>query len=462
MNRPGANTIILVLCAAAVSAVLLQTVVMPLIPDLPAILGTDLAGASWVLTATLLTGAVAHPISGRLSDIFGKRRMLMVCLAVVTVGAAVSALSSTLVPMVIGRALQGLGMGIVPIGLALMRELLPPHRLQAGAGTLSATMGFGGALALPISAAALLYVHWSWLFWFAALQSVACMVLVMRVIPPDRSHDRAGRMDVPGAIGFALGAVALLIVITQGPSWGWLSPRVLGLLIGGLVVLAIWLIYEWRVRDPLVDLRLSLTPAVFWANVTGFAMGYGMFVSNLVFPILITAPTASGYGLGLSVAHIGLLLMPGGIAMMLTGPMSGKVSRRVGARTTLQIGSAFVAVGYALALILDGPAKIVGSMVVANIGFGLSYAALPLIIMAGVPDARTGAANGLNALMRTVGLTVSGAVTAMILSLDRVIIDGADHATDSVVTVALITAVVAAAACLLFAFGIPRRPVTER
>ncbi|MGJ3507624.1 MFS transporter [Enemella sp. A6] len=443
------------LCAAALSAVLMQTVVMPLIPDLPAILGTDLVGASWVLTATLLTGAVAHPISGRLADIFGKRRMLLICLAVVAGGSVVSALSSSLVPMVIGRAMQGLGMGIIPIGLALMRDLLPAHRLQSGAGTLSATMGFGGALALPISAGALMYVHWSWLFWFAAVQSVLCMLLVLRVIPADPVRHRAGSMDVPGAIGFAVGTLALLVVITQGPEWGWLSLRVLGLLVAGLLVLGVWLVYQWRTKDPLVDLRLSLTPSLFWANVTGFAMGYGMFVSNLVFPIMISAPIELGYGLGLSVAHIGLLLMPSGIAMMLAGPMSGIVSRRVGPRATLQIGSVFVAVGYGLALILGGPAKVVVATVVASVGFGLTYAALPLIIMNGVPDERTGAANGLNALMRTIGLTVSGAVTAMILSLHRVSVGGADFAGPAVMTIALITAVVAALSSVVLAFGIP-------
>ncbi|MFB8387494.1 MFS transporter [Microbacterium sp. NPDC055910] len=449
------TTVTTVLAASGTVAVLLQSLVVPLIPSIPAALGTDVVGGSWVLTASLLAGAIAQPIVGRCGDIYGERRMLVFCLAAAIVGAVISALSLSLGPMIVGRALQGMGMGIIPMGLSLLRRLLPADRLPAAVGTLGATMGLGGALGIPVSAVVLAWFSWPWLFWFAAVCAALCLVLVLALIPASDTGPVRTRLDVPGAVGFGLAIGALLVAITQGAAWGWTSPAFLALLGGSILLLAGWCGYEWIRPAPLVDIRLALTPSVFWANLAGIAMGFSMMFVVIVLPLQIVAPSSVSYGLGLSEFDIGWIMLPGGLAMMLAGPASARISQTWGARTTLQLGAALVAVGYALALLPAHAVILMVSAVIVYCGFGLSFAALPLIIMAGTPTDRTAAANGLNALMRSIGMTLAATVASVVLATERILVDGIDLASPAAVTTTLLIGIGSGALGIATAIGIP-------
>jgi MFS family permease len=140
-----------VLALAGITVSLQQTLVVPLVPQFPRLLGAP-ADTAWIVTATLLTAAVAVPIVGRLADMVGKRRMLLVCLATLVAGSVVAALSTSLVPLIVGRALQGLATGVIPLGISLMRDELPPERLGSATALMSASLGVGGALGLPLAA----------------------------------------------------------------------------------------------------------------------------------------------------------------------------------------------------------------------------------------------------------------------------------------------------------------------
>lgn len=179
--RPGG--VVGVLALAGIVAALMQTLVVPLIGDLPKLLDTTASNASWVITATLLAGAVATPVAGRLGDTLGKRRVLLVSVIPLIAGSVVCALASSVVPMIVGRGLQGLGMGVVPLGISLLRDILPPERLGGSIALMSASMGVGGALGLPFSAAVAENASWRVLFWVAAGLSVLVGFLIWRVAP---------------------------------------------------------------------------------------------------------------------------------------------------------------------------------------------------------------------------------------------------------------------------------------
>lgn len=215
VTSPRAPALVAVLAAAGIVVSLQQTVVVPLVPLFPELLAADPADTAWIVTATLLAGAVAVPVVGRFADMVGKRRMLLVCLGVLVAGSVVAAASSTLVPLVVGRALQGLAAGVVPLGISLMRDLLPAHRVGSATATMSASLGVGGALGLPLSALVVQVADWHTLFWAAAVLGAAVTGLVAALVP--ESPQRAGgRFDLPGALLLAVALVGLLLAGVQG------------------------------------------------------------------------------------------------------------------------------------------------------------------------------------------------------------------------------------------------------
>lgn len=413
--RPGG--VVGVLALAGIVAALMQTLVVPLIGDLPKLLGTTASDASWVITATLLAGAVATPVAGRLGDTLGKRRVLLVSVIPLIAGSVVCALASSVVPMIVGRGLQGLGMGVVPLGISLLRDILPPEKLGGSIALMSASMGVGGALGLPFSAAVAENASWRVLFWVAGGLSVVVGALIWRVVPAGHRTPAAGRFDMPGALGLGVGLVALLLAVSKGATWGWDSGTTLGLFAVAVVVLLAWGRWELRTREPLVDLRVTARPVVLLTNTASILVGFAMYAQSLVVPQLFQLPEATGYGLGQSMMAMGLWMAPAGLMMMVLAPLGAKLSAARGPKVTLSLGALVIAAGYGSSLALMGSTG--GLLVVTlicNTGVGLAYGAMPALIMGAVPQQETASANSFNTLMRSIGTSVSAAVIGVVLA----------------------------------------------
>lgn len=405
-----------VLASVGIVVSLMQTLVIPLIPQLPNLLEASPSDASWVITATLLSGAAATPIAGRLGDIYGKRLLLILSLALLVAGSLICATSVTVWPMVAGRALQGMAMGAIPLGISILHDELPRERIGSAIAAMSATMGVGGAIGLPLASVIAQYSNWHTLFWVAAGLGLACLLLVMTMLP-ESSVRTPSRFDVPGALGLAIGLVALLLPVSKGATWGCSSPLTLGLLGGSVLLLVLWGFHELRGASPLVDLRVTVQPPVLFTNFASVAVGFSMYGMSLVFPQLLMAPASTGYGLGLDMVQAGLALTPGGLVMMALSPVSARLSARRGPRTTLLLGSAVIGAGYVLVLLLNAQVwqLVLASMAIAA-GIGLAYAEMPALIMGSVRQHESAAANGLNALMRAVGTSGSAAVLGVVLA----------------------------------------------
>ncbi len=395
---------------------LMQTLVIPIIPSLPTLLDTSAANASWVVTATLLAGAVATPISGRLGDMFGKRRVLFANLLLLVAGSVVCAAFSSLVPEIIGRSLQGAAVGAIPLGISIMRDELPAEKVGSAMAIMSATLGVGGALGLPLAAAIAQNADWHMLFWTAAGLGVVCAALVFVFVPESPVRTPA-KFDFGGALGLSIALLALLIPITKGADWGWASAPTLILFAVSVVVFIGWGAFELRQRSPLVDLRVSARPRVLFTNLASIAVGFALYGMSLTFPQLLMAPEQTGYGFGLTMVNAGLALAPTGFVMMLLSPVSARLSAARGPKITLALGAAVIAAGYLCAVVLMNSVWeiMVASMIVAA-GVGLAYAAMPALIMGAVPITETAAANGLNSLMRSVGTSTSSAVMSVVLA----------------------------------------------
>ncbi|MFC4603022.1 MFS transporter [Rhodococcus kronopolitis] len=411
------NGLVGVLAFTGIVAALMQTLVVPLIGDLPQILDTSASNASWVITATLVAGAVFVPITGRLGDIYGKRRMLLICTIPLIAGSVVCALASSVVPMIAGRALQGIGMGLVPIGISALRDLVPAERLNSSIALMSASMGIGGALGLPIAAAVAQGSSWRVLFWGATALSVLVAALIWKMVPATPVAPGAGRFDPVGAVGLGIGLVCLLLGVSKGGDWGWTSATTLGLLVASVVVLLVWGWWELRATDPLVDLRTTARPQVLLTNVAGLVVGFSMYAQSLILPQLLQLPESTGFGLGQSMLAMGLWMAPGGFVMMASAAVGAKVSSARGPKITLIIGSLVIALGYGSSMLLMGSAW--GLMIVVAIcgaGTGFAYGAMPALIMGAVPLSETAAANAFNTLTRSLGTSLAAAVVGVVLA----------------------------------------------
>lgn len=433
----------------------MQTILIPIQGELPELLNTTSDNTAWVITATLVAAAVCTPVAGRLGDMFGKRQVAMVLLLLQAAGAVLAALSDDMVTMIIARALQGMVAGVIPLGIAILREVLPPRKLGTGIALVSATLGVGGALGLPLSAIVAEKFDWHTLFWVAAAIAVIAF-LGYAILVPSSTERSPGRIDVLGIVGLAIGLVGVLIAISRGGEWGWTDGRTLTLLLGGAAVLLIWGVIELRVSEPLVDLRVSVRGPVLLTNLASVAMGFALFASNVVLPQLLALPRVTGIGLGLTLPVAALILAPSGLAMMAMSPVAGRIARRWGPKPLLIIGAVVLAVAYGIALLFHAEAwQILVVNVVLGVGVGLGYAAMPALIMQAVPVHETGAANGLNALMRSLGTTIAAAVTGAILAQSITTTHGVTGPSEAGFLLTLTLGLGAAILCVIIAAFIP-------
>ncbi|MFI7672993.1 MFS transporter [Actinophytocola sp. NPDC049390] len=413
-----------VLCGCGVTVSLMHTLVAPLLPEISHTMNLSQDAAAWLLTVTMLAGAVCAPVCGRLGDMVGKRRMLAVALAIMSVGSLLGALSWSFGSLLGARLLQGAAFGVLPLGISILKDELPEDRVMAGTATMSSTLGVGGAIGMPLAGVIAQALDWHAVFWAATAVSLLALALVLVFVPesPVRS---GGRFDVLGALGLGAGLVTLLLAVSQGGAWGWGSPATIGLFAGSAVVLSLWAVHQLRVRQPLVDLRTSTRPVVLLTNTATVLVGVGMFASFMLTPLTLQASTATGHGFGVSVMVAGLCMVPMGLGMLFFSPLSAKLSARRGAHVTLLVGALVMVVGNVAQALRPGniPLLMVVLMVL-SIGTALCFSAMPTLIMAWVPATETASANSLNSLLRTIGTSTCAAVGGTFLAAYTIRVDG--------------------------------------
>ncbi|MFE7889370.1 MFS transporter [Streptomyces sp. NPDC057412] len=448
-SPPNTNAVVAVLAFAGIVVSLMQTLVIPIVPELPKLLDAPASDTAWAVTATLLAAAVATPVMGRLGDMYGKRRMLLVSVVLLIGGSVTCGLSESLVPMVVGRVLQGLASGVIPLGISIMRDELPAERLGSATALMSASLGIGGALGLPAAALIADNFDWHMLFWTSAAMGVVALICVLLFVPESRVRT-GGRFDVVGGVGMAAGLVCLLLAISKGADWGWGSGTTVGLFVAAVVILLVWGWWELRTTEPLVDLRTTARRQVLVTNLASIAVGFAMFAMSLVLPQLLQLPAGTGYGLGRSMLVAGLCLAPSGLVMMATAPVSAAISRTRGPKVTLMIGVLVVAAGYGLNIVLMSEVwHFILVACVIGMGIGFAYGSMPALIMGAVPASETAAANSLNTLMRSLGTSTASAVAGVILA--QMTTDLGGYALPSENAFKVVLAVGAGAALLAFA-----------
>ena len=390
----------------------LQSLIIPVLSTIGADLGADAVGQTWMLTAWLISAAVATPLLGRAGDLVGRRRMYLVALGAVALGSVLAAFAPNLTVMLIARVLQGLGAAVFPLGFGLVRDAFPRDRLAGAIGALSAIMAVGSGLGTVIAGPVSALIGWRGLFVLPLVLAVTGLAVGSRGL--DRSAPTAtGRINVLAAVLLSGWLVALLLPLSSGNQWGWGSPLVIGLFAVAALLAVAWVMVEVRSPNPLVDMRMMRLPAVWTTNLTALLTGAAMFGVWAYLPRLAETPTSSGYGLGADASTAGLIMLPMLVTMASIGFLAGPLSRVVPFAAQLTIG-AFLSGAAALSIALfHGDVWVLAAAAaVLGLGTGLVTSSTPNLIVRSVPGDQVGIATGMNANIRTIGGAIGTTVFA--------------------------------------------------
>lgn len=404
-----------VLSLAALSYSILSSAVIPALPALRGSLHASETGITWLLTGFLLSASVGTAIIGKLGDIYGKQRLLVWTLLALIAGTLLAAVSTSLVMLIASRIIQGVAGGIFPLSYSIARDEFPADRVAGGIGLMSAILGAGGGLGLVLGGLIDEHLSWHWLFWIPLPAMIAAAVCAWRLIP--ESPVRApGRVNWAAAALMATGMSCVLVAIAQATAWGWTSRPTLLLMATGLVVCGLWIAVELRSRNPLIDMAMMRVRGVWTVNLAAFLVGAGMYALFLLLPQFAQLPASTGFGYGASVLVAGLYLLPCSVGMSVLGAVAGRVERRIGSRGALIAGAAVSAISCVLLAVGSRhPYDMLVSSGLLGVGIGLAYAALGNLIVQAVPAYQTGAASGMNTVLRTLGGALGGQISATLI-----------------------------------------------
>ena len=453
-HRQHYNVTFALLAGAAVSYALLQSLVAPALPDLQHALHTSVNSVSWVLTAYLLSASIATPLIGRLGDMYGKERLLVGVLLVLCVATTVSAVATSLVVMLVGRVVQGAAGGVFPLAFGIIRDEFPRERVAGAIGVMSALAGVGGGAGVALAGPIVDHLSYHYLFW-QPLLPLLLTTFAIHFFVPESPIRLPGRINWMGAGLMSVGLGAVLLAVSEAPTWHWLSARTLIVLAIGVAFLAAWVRNETRSEHPLVDMRMMRIRGVWTTNSVAALLGFGMYASFILLPDLVETPTNAGYGFGASVTGAGLFLVPTTTAMLLAGAQTGRLERRFGSKPPLLAGALFTSAAYVLlALAHDERWEIYVAALLLGTGIGLAFASMVNLIIENVGPAETGIATGMNTVTRTVGGAFGGAAVASILAAT---VGSSGYPTAHGYTVAFAACALALAVGALVGLAIPQR-----
>jgi EmrB/QacA subfamily drug resistance transporter len=412
-TRPGLILAVLSLSGGAYA--MLQSLVVPALPVLQDDLHTTPSGVAWVFTAYLLAASVVTPIAGRLGDMFGKKRVLVVSLWGLALGCLLAAVVHTLALMIVARTIQGLGGAIFPLAFGIIRDEFPRERVAGAIALMSGILGIGGGLGIVLAGPILEHLSYHWLFWLP-LVVVSFSALAATLLIPESPLRAPGEIDWLGVVLLSGWLIALLLAISQSSSWGWGSAKTLGLLAVGAVVFATWVWAEGRALHPLVDMGMMRLKGVWTTNLAALLLGFGMYSAFILIPQYVQSPVSTGYGFGASVSEAGLFLVPTTIALMITSPLGGRLSNIVGSKVPLVLGSVVTTLAFVVLALASERWEIYVASTLLGIGVGFAFASMANLIVEAVPPGQTGVATGMNTIVRTIGGALGAEVAASILA----------------------------------------------
>ena len=420
MSR-GTTLIIIALLAAEFTSAFELTMIFSALKHLIIVFGSPV-NVGWMITAYLLVSAAAAAICGRLGDMYGRRRVMIIVLVLAMIGSLISATSQSLGTVIAGRALQGFAGAVLPLCYGIVRENFKSARVPFGIAIIGYSVLLASTAGQVVGGVLVDNAGWRAIFYASAIMALVSLILCIGLLPPSPKIANRQRFDLAGGVLFVPAIGLVLLGISNMATRPWAGLWVAGMLAIGIVLLAIWIWHELRVEDPLIDLRLLSIRNVVLANI-GVACFAGGPLQGQVKTLLLQQSPSTGIGLGLSATLAAMVSLPSQIAAMVVTPFAAEAAARYGAKP-LAILAGLLSVGGCLTLVL-APSNI------WMVGFGYlfvtfasisMYASIPNIVVSETPSERTSEATGMQQVSRSIGGAIGSQVIATLLAT-RVVMD---------------------------------------
>ena len=456
--------LLIILSSIATMVMYAETMLIPAIPDLISDFNVSYGTSSWILTTYLISGAVATPIAGKLSDVYGKKKVLLAVMLIYAIGVSFAGFASNIYTLLFVRAIQGIGMGMFPIAFGLIRDQFPREKISIGQGIISSMFAAGAAVGL--SAGALIVENFGWQATFFTIIPIAILLLIIiwkfvhvredgeidpspinNTVRKDKESGLAPvansnkkqrgklQLDIKGAAALAVSITSFLLCLTLIETSGDLSTEsnsVVGILsaygtiLGSAVVAAIsfalFLFIEKRESYPLIDLRLLANKAILPSILIILIVGLSNFMVFQTIPILVRNPEPLGFGA--DVIGAGTIQLPFALVFLVFGPTSGFIISRLGSLRPVIVGTSIVTASFlGLTFFHDSPLAI--SINLGVLATGLSFAAIGAmnVIILATPKEHTGISLGIATLVRIIGSAIGPALAAMYMQASQTVID---------------------------------------
>lgn len=445
------------LVTVALCAAVIGSVGAPLITAVARSEGVSLGAAQWTLTITLFTGAIAGPVLGRLGAGPLRRRTILGTLGLVALGGVLTVLPLPFGVLLLGRALQGVGIALVPLLISVARSALGPERAAETIASLSVASTVGIGVGYPLISLVDQLLGLRAAYGTGLAITLVALVVAWRAVPVDEPGTRP-RIDVPGALLLGVGTLGVLLLVADPALWSR-PGTALGVLVGTIASLGVWVAVELRVASPLVDLRLAARPAVAAANLAMLVSGIGMYLLFSDLTRYVQVPSGAAYGFALPGVLAGAALIPFSVLGFLAGRLVPRVADRLGARGTFAAASVLVVVAAGVFVVgRDHLSAVLLAFAALGVGVGGASAVMPRLVLDGTPQSETASVMAVSQIARAVGFSVGSALAGFLLA--RATPDGALlPAQSGYVTVAVWSTVPALLGVVVLAAGRRSRSV---
>jgi MFS family permease len=463
--RSSPNAIIAAVFLVEVSATFETSMLYAALPTLIRTFGDPIT-AGWLVTMHMLIGTVACVVAGRLGDMFGRQRVMLLLLAVATLGSLISAVSSAFGVVLLGRALQGFATAAIPLSIGILRENLPEERLPVAVGLMTTAQGMGVAVGLVLGGVIIDNLNWHWLFAVSGLLLLASWLVVRAVVPARPGNPPTEKIDwIEGLLPApAIGAVLLGLSLSK--TYGWGDPRCWAVASAGAALMAVWAMRSLKARDPFINLRLLGERNIAVANICAILLGLGSAQIVFVFSTYMQAPAWTMAGLGFSATLAGFAKLPSNMLSFVAGPLAGWMTVRRSVRVPIFLGGVLATLGWLAGMTLPNTlAQMIALLCLISFGTTLLNASLPIAVVGAAPEDRTSEAIGTMSVIRGMCAAVGTQMIAVILATDTVTEPGGGGAFPSPaayhLTMACIAALSLAAGLAGLFLVVKRNPKTE-
>jgi MFS family permease len=469
--------VVIILSSVATMVLYAETMLVPAIPDLINDFNITYSTSSWILTTYLITGAVMTPIAGKLSDIHGKKKILLIIMLFYTTGVSIAGFSTNIDFMLLARGFQGVGLSMFPIAFSIVRAQFPREKIAIGQGIITSMYGGGAVIGLAIGGTIIQHYSWHATFFTIIPIAIALLLLIRRYIPTDKeeeveqtrtlqqqeqkiqqqqqqdqqeteSEERRSnsesikgktilaksrksatsntKIDIKGAITLAVAITSFLLVLTYletGSGGGSdnnnsidSSSTILtaSFIVIGTISLALFILVEKRSASPLVDFGLMLNKRILLANIIIVVVGYSMFTVFQTIPILVQNPQLVGFG-GDPISAAKLQL-PFALIILVFGAASGLIITRLGSMKTIIIGTVVGAIGFSALEIFHSTEFLLSlNLGIVAIGISLSSVGAQNVIILSIPRQNSGMSLGMTTFLRILGSAIAPAVAGMLM-----------------------------------------------